>query len=460
MTAHTQAIEALLRAGPRTAAELGAALGISQPTVSRALAGLREGVVRIGHARSARYALASPLGRAGSHWPLYRLTADGRPDPLGELHRLQGGGWFLQPSRPLPLFLHGEFADGLYPDLPWFLDDLRPQGFLGRAFVHRYATELEAPGDLTRWQADDVVAALLRRGNDLPGDLVLGESALEQALLDTLQDHPDAIVQPDLREFFYPQLAIQAEAGEVVGSSAGGEQPKFTAQLQQTAGDRTSVIVKFARRDPDNATSARWVNLLACEHLAAEVLSKHGIAAAATELIDSDGWRFLQSTRFDRTVQRGRVGVVSMRALDAAYVGSDPSDWSASAKALRRESLIDDEDVERIQRLQWFGRFIGNTDMHFGNLSFRADPDRLLVSLAPVYDMLPMHYRPGAGGTVRDRPYDLPLPVKNLDIWQWAANAALVLWERAANDARIDPAFRGIAEDNRARIAQMLQRFG
>lgn len=460
MADHVQAIETLLRTGPRTAAELGAALAISQPTVSRALAGLKERLVRIGRARSTRYALTWPLGRAGSHWPLYRLTPVGRPDRLGEVFRLQGGSWFLQPTRPLPLFLHGEFADGLYPDLPWFLDDLRPQGFLGRAFVHRHAADLEAPDDLMRWQAEDVITAQLRRGSDLPGDLVLGEPALEQALLDALLGDPDTIIQPDLREFFYPQRASQAEAGEVAGSSAGGEQPKFTAELEPVSGERESVIVKFARRDPDNATARRWVNLLACEHLAAEVLSEYGIAAATTELIDSDDWRFLQSTRFDRTAQRGRVGIVSMRALDAAYVGSDPGNWPASAIALRREGIISDEDVERITRLHLFGRFIGNTDMHFGNLSFYNDLDRLLVSLAPVYDMLPMHYRPGAGGAVHDRPYDLPLPVKNLEHWQWAGNAACALWQRAANDERIGPAFRAIAEDNEVRISQMLHRFG
>ncbi|MGH8083521.1 MAG: type II toxin-antitoxin system HipA family toxin YjjJ [Lysobacter sp.] len=460
MTAHTEAIQALLRSGPRTAAELGSTLGISQPTVSRALTGLSEDLIRIGRARSARYALAAPLGRVGSHWPLYRLTPLGRPDLLGELHRLQGGGWFLQPAQPLPLFLHGEFADGLYPDLPWFLDDLRPQGFLGRAFVNRHATELEAPSDIAQWRAEDVITALLRRGSDLSGNLVLGEAALERALRDTLQDNPETTIQPDLREFFYPQRAIQAEAGEVAGSSAGGEQPKFTAELQRAPGERESVIVKFARHDPDNATARRWVNLLVCEHLAAGVLSEHGIAAATSELIDSDGWRFLQSTRFDRTAQRGRVGVASMRALDAAYAGSDPGDWSASAAALLSEGLIDENDAEHIRRLQLFGRFIGNTDMHFGNLSFHSEPDRLLVSLTPVYDMLPMHYRPGAGGAVHDRPYDLPLPVRDLEHWRWAAVAARTLWERAASDARIGPAFRAIAADNAARIAHLLQRFG
>lgn len=458
MSRHTEAAETLLRRGPLTAAELAAAMGLSQPTVSRALAGLGTRLVRIGRARSARYALSRPLGRAGSDWPLHRITPDGQPDLLGRLHVVHGG-WFLQSERPLPLYQHGEFSDGLYPDLPWFLDDLRPQGFLGRAFAHRHAAELEAPADVLLWQPEDVVTALLRRGSDLPGDLVLGEHALEQALLDTLLDNLDTLIAPGERGHAYPQRARLAEAGEAPGSSAGGEQPKFTAELELPTGERQSVIVKFARHDPDNATARRWVNLLACEHLAGQVLSERGIEAAATELIDSDGWRFLQSTRFDRTAQRGRRGMVSLLALDSAYAGSDPGNWPAAAAALQREGLIGDDDAERIRRLHLFGRFIGNTDMHFGNLSFHCQPDRLRVALAPVYDMLPMHYRPGAGGAVHERPYRLPVPVGAMDSWRWAGEAALALWQRAAQDERIGPAFRAVAADNARGIEQLLQRF-
>lgn len=459
MTRHSPAIELLLRRSPQTAAELALAAGVSQPTVSRALADLAPQLIRIGRARATRYALARVTGRAGSSWPLYRITAEGHPDRLGQLHVLHGG-WLLQPERPLPVYMHGDFEQGLYPDLPWFLDDLRPQGFLGRAFAHRHALELEAPADILSWRAEDVVAALLRRGSDLPGDLVLGEQALEQALHEAINDDLGTAIKSNQRKRIYPQRAAQAEAGEIAGSSVGGEQPKFAAELQHASGEREAVIVKFARHDPDNATARRWVNLLACEHLAGLVLAEHGIAAARTELIDSGGWRFLQSTRFDRTPRQGRLGMVSLRALDAAYIGSNPGDWPGSAAALRNEGLLSHEDAERIRRLHLFGRFIGNTDMHFGNLSFHTQPDRLQVSLAPVYDMLPMHYRPGAGGTVHERSYDLPLPVDSLERWRWAAGAAQTLWHRVQRDDRIGPAFKVIAENNERRIAQAIERFG
>ncbi|RDZ26661.1 type II toxin-antitoxin system HipA family toxin YjjJ [Lysobacter silvisoli] len=459
MSRHSQAVEALLRWGPHTAAALAAQLGISQPTVSRALADLGPALVRIGHARASRYALARDVGRAGNRWPLYRIGLKGRPDTLGELQALYGG-WLLRSPRALPLYPHGEFDEGQYTDLPWFLYDLRPQGFLGRAFARRHAAELGVPENPEDWTADDVLIALLRRGDDLPGDLVLGEAALEQALLDTVLDNLDTLIAPQQRTAVYPQRALAAEAGEIAGSSAGGEQPKFTAELDADNGERISVIVKFARHDPDNATARRWVNLLVCEHLAGQVLTEHGIAAASSELIDSEGWRFLQSMRFDRTPQRGRRGTTTLRALDAAYTGSDPHQWPAAAAALQREGIVSAADAERIRRLHLFGRFIGNTDMHFGNLSFHTEPQRLQVALAPVYDMLPMHYRPGAGGAVHQRPYELPLPTGDLAAWQWAGSAALDLWRRAQDDTRIGPAFRAVAASNALRIEQALQRFG
>ena len=449
-----------LRGGPASASALAQRLGVSPNTTSRALAALGERVVRLGRGRASRFALTRPLGRSGSHWPLSRITPERRPELLGELHAL-AGGWFLEPARALPVFLHDEFAGGLFPDLPWFLDDARPQGFLGRAFVHRHAAILEAPADLTLWQADDVVVALLRLGTDLPGDLVLGEAALERALTLAVHDgQPSALVRSE-RDAVYPRFAEQAAAGDPVGSSAGGEQPKFTAEVAQPDGRREAVIVKFARHDPENIVQRRWANLLACEYIAGEVLAAHGLATPAAELIDSGGWRFLQSTRFDRTPQGGRIGVVSLRALDAAYFGAGTGSWVQVADALRSRGFLDAEDAARLRRLAHFGDLIGNSDMHFGNASFFVDLDSACLRLAPVYDMLPMHYRPGAGGIMRDQPYALTMPpARAAEDWFWAAAAAREFWRRVKEDTRVGPRFRAIAQGNENRVLVLLQQLG
>ena len=450
---------ARLHQGPASANAMAKEIGVSPQTVSRALRPLGSGIVRIGRGRASRYALARPVGRAGSHWPLHRMTPAGEAERLGELHAFHGG-WFLETDQPLPLFFHEEFANGDFPDLPWFLDDLRPQGFLGRAFVRRYAADLQAPDNLDLWQADDVVTALLRRGDDLPGDLILGEHALQAALHDRLFP-AEAAITGITRGTIYLERAELVEAGEAPGSSAGGEQPKFTAQIEAPGGTREWVIVKFARHDPDNVALRRWTNLLACEHIAGQVLAEHGVAVARTEFFDHRNWRFLQSSRFDRTPEGGRRGVSSLRALDAAFIGHGAGSWLPVADALHSAGLLAEGDAETMRRLYRFGQLIGNTDMHFGNLSFHTEPDRLQVTLAPVYDMLPMHYRPNASGAVSDRPYELPIPaLQDREDWRWAARAAREFWRRVKLDDAIGPKFRVIAEGNEDRILTLKQRLG
>jgi hypothetical protein len=175
-------LEALLaRSGPLPAAVLGRELGLSQPSISRLLAEAGDRIVRLGRARATRYALAHSIGRAGSPWPLYRIDAQARAERLGELHALHGDRYWFETSAPRPALLHGDFVDGEFPGLPWFLDDQRPQGFLGRAFGRRVAADIHANPDIALWSADDIVLALLRHGDDAPGDLVLGEDALQRA---------------------------------------------------------------------------------------------------------------------------------------------------------------------------------------------------------------------------------------------------------------------------------------
>ena len=324
-------LEALLgRSGPLPAASLGRELGLSQPSISRLLADAGDRIVRIGRARATRYALAHPIGRAGSHWPLYRIDAHARAECLGELHALHGGGYAFEASAPRPALLHGDFADGLFPGLPWFLDDQRPQGFLGRAFGRRVAPDIQANPDIALWNSEDIVLALLRHGDDAAGDLVLGEDSLRRAR-EAIVDRTDGVARVDRRQR-YPEFAQAVLRGEAVGSSAGGEQPKFALDLVQGT-QVLPVIVKFSDRI-DTPGGRRWGDLLVCEHLAGEVMREHGLPAASSEILAADGRVFLQSTRFDRTPARGRRGLVSLAALDAAFYGHGRIDWWRYAPAL------------------------------------------------------------------------------------------------------------------------------
>ena len=309
----TQVLAALRRQGGALAArELQQMLGVSQPTVSRALAPLiRSGQVRkVGAARTQRYVLPRQVTGVGAEVAIMRVDTEGHASPFGRMIALHGGGFWV------------DEADGLseqHDGLPWFLDDMRPQGFIGRTFAHSHP-ELQLGGDPRQWGEDDVLRALARFGEDLPGNLIVGEAAFER--FHTLPARALRAESPAE----YPRLAMQAMQGTHPGSSAGGEQPKFCCT---TAG--RSVIVKFSPAG-DAPAEQRIRDLLVCEHLALQTLAEDGLPAARTRLFIDGGRAFLESERFDRSQPEpgcapppdrnpGRIGMVSCRC-------SMPSTWA------------------------------------------------------------------------------------------------------------------------------------
>lgn len=442
-------LETLLRRqGVLSAAVIATELGVSQPTVSRLLADAGGRIVRIGRARAARYALAYPIARAGGRWPLYRIDADAKAEKLGELHALHGDRYWFESNGARPALLHGDFRSGIFPGVPWFLDDQRPQGFLGRAFGRRVARDIGANPDIALWKPADVVLALLRHGDDQPGDLVLGEDSLQRALQSMLA--PVEGVPLSERARRYPELAEAVLRGDDVGSSAGGEQPKFVLDLITAEGVRP-VIVKFSEGVATPA-GRRWADLLVCEHLAGNVLRDHGVPAAESEIVEAGTRVFLQSTRFDRTPLRGRRGFVSLAALDAGHYGHGRIDWWRFAPELERDGWLDADGARQLRLTSWFGLLIANGDMHLGNAGLELRDTRPL-SPSPAYDMLPMNFRPAANGEVVERRHEVVLPTpEQRDDWRTAAGMAQAFWNRAVADARISTGFRTIADSARAAL--------
>lgn len=445
-------VDALVTRGITSARDLGDALGISQPSISRALSAAGDRVARIGRGRRTRYAAVREVRGLGSDWALYRIDARGRPQEFGRLTALHDGGCLVT-TQTAPAWLRGEFADGLFPGLPWFLDDQRPQGFLGRGFAHRWARELGLPIDITRWNEDAVLVALLLHGEDGPGDFVLGDAALEHAL----RKQPDPIAAAS-RETVYAARAQAVLAGQPVGSSAAGEQPKFTASVADSDGQIRHVIVKFSEPADDNPAARRWADLLVCEHLASALLVEHAQASTHTELVWSQGRLCLEATRFDRIGAHGRRGFCTLAAWDDAHAG-ERDDWITAGRRMHAAGWLDDAGLAEVQRRWWFGRLIGNTDMHFGNLGFHLD-DALPWVPSPSYDMLPMLYRPDGGGAVAARTFDPPPPLPAaLAHWRQAAAWASQFWRRAAEHAAISDGFRQIAGNNGARVDALRRRF-
>lgn len=446
---------------PVLAADLVERLGVTRMTLSRLVAQAGERVVRMGRTRATAYT-ARQTTAAGSEWPLFRLRADATLEELGRVVALTGDSFHVQVGGVRPNLTRPPDGtlDGYFPGLPWYLDDLRPQGFLGRTFAHRRARDLGVPEDLNRWQLADTLQALVRAGGTEIGDLLLGGHAV-QAALAALDQPPDA-VRAEQRAQRYPERAAAALEGEDVGSSPGGEQPKFSATVEHDGG-RYAALVKFAQPGAGDAAE-RWADLLVCEHLALQCLREAGTAAAESELLQTDTHTFLEVRRFDRTADvLGRRGFVSLLSLSAAFTGEATADWDRAGEHLHDAGWVDRDSATGMARLHAFGRLIGNSDMHQGNLGFHLQ-DRGPLPLAPVYDMLPMSLAPSRTGVLRTAsPIAAVAPERSgqLAHLQWAAPLAVDFWQRVAGSALVRAdALRGVAAENARRVDAMRQRFG
>lgn len=446
---HLEALLRTLRVRRRLpAAQLLAALGVSRPTLMRAVHAAGEQVLTIGRARRTSYAARRPLRGRWAPLPVFRIDPQGRPAAVGELHLAHPGGSLLRGAILEGWPLEGDMRDGWFDGVPYMLQDLRPEGFLGRAFARAHASLLQV-GDAPRaWSDDDALYALSLLGADQPGCFIVGDAAyrrwLEQADAGTVPIG-DAEIQAR-----YPERARHALQGGTAGSSAGGEFPKFTA-ARTLGGETAQVIVKFSGND-DTPGTRRWQDLLVCEHLAARVVPTiEGLRSPHTTIHQADARSFLEVVRFDRQGAQGRSPVCSWAALNGAWFGLGGKPWTDAATRLHASGLIDEATRSAIVRLWHFGQLIANSDMHDGNLAFV--PTGAGFELAPVYDMLPMAYAPQRGVelTGRDFAPRLPLPSER-EAWLQAAAAATGFWNQAAADPRIGAAFRQVCADNAARV--------
>ncbi|STQ46397.1 putative DNA-binding transcriptional regulator [Ewingella americana] len=160
----------LLRQGSLTAKEIMAQIGVSQATLSRRLAEQSD-VRKIGRGKSTRYALLRPVG-GESEFPLYRIDTQGHAEQIGSIVSI----W---PAESCAF----ETADGqcaLFDGLPWFITDMRPQGFLGRAWGRDVSALLALPEDIKLWNESQTLLALSRHGNETVGNLIVGQAAYQQ----------------------------------------------------------------------------------------------------------------------------------------------------------------------------------------------------------------------------------------------------------------------------------------
>jgi HipA-like C-terminal domain len=394
-----------LNRGVLSAADLRERLGVSPATLMRMVREAGTEILRIGRARATQYGMRQAWPNLDStRFPLFRISESGTAVSAGELITLAAHqtAWM-----PLAMVVDG---------LPVELADACPSGFLGRHFAAAHA-DLRLPPRLSDWSDHHILLAMSRRGEDLAGNLIVGEESFArwQGLRPVSRNRND-----------YPSLAEATMAGHPPGSSAGGERPKFGVLVNDH-------LVKFAGRGGmGDVVARRWCDLLILEGMALQIVASHGIPAARTNVIETPDYWFLESERFDRLGVRGRIAVLSLAAVHEDLADS----WARAAVALKDARRLSDEDTRRLCWLDAFGALIANTDRHQYNILFFTEGSHL--RLAPAFDQVSMLYAPTADGQVPHRDFVLPHATANtLDVWEDARNAARQFWEQTSDDMRL-----------------------
>jgi hypothetical protein len=412
-----------LNRGVLSAPDLRERLGVSASTLMRMVRKAGPDILRIGRGRATQYGLRKAWPNLESpRFPLFRISESGAAVSAGELITLAA-----HQTAWMPL---GTVVSGL----PAELADARPSGFLGRYFAAVHA-DLRLPPRLSDWSDHHILLAMSRRGEDLPGNLVVGEESFArwQGIEPISRSRDD-----------YPALAEATIAGHPPGSSAGGERPKFGALV-----GNQHMLVKFAGRGGiGDMTARRWCDLLILEGIALQVVASHGIPTADTNVIETPDYWFLESERFDRLGMRGRIAVITLGAVHDDLADS----WARAAVALKEAGRLSDEDARRLCWLDAFGALIANTDRHQHNVLFFAEGSCL--RLAPAFDQVSMLYAPTGDGQVPPREFMLPHAAANtLDVWESARDAARQFWTQGSEDMRL-------SDDARLFCASNMKLFG
>jgi hypothetical protein len=435
--------------GALNAENAAARLGVSTVTITRYAKAAGARVLTLGRGQHTRYAL--PLYAYGerAQWPLYWLSAAGEAHEFAVASLVKPGALHVYGAQ---LNVHSE------ADLGWPLTPLHLRGYLGRAqraMLGAVAANWDVKPE--QWSVAQRVFAAQSDTLDLAGAVLFGEGALtawHEACARTAQ--PDNSTSLALH---YDTLANEATAGRVAGSSADGEQPKFSARVADSAGAVRDVLVKFSP-PRDTPYGERWNDLLRAEAHAAAVLGEAGFDVPRTRIVASGvanpARTYLESARIDRVQACGRRHVLPLSAAHAAFVAGGQQSWPETVRSLVIQKRLPAEALPTTQTLFAFGHLIGNSDMHFGNLGVIAETPLHLArgqfTLAPVYDMLPMRFAPGAhDGSFGYTPFapqiNAALPEA---IRAHAIALAHAFWLRCAGDDAASAAWRAFAAQRSA----------
>ena len=221
-----QTLLQLLAKQPHSAKELMQSLQLSQPSVSRLLK-THNNIIKIGKARATQYALKRPIRNMGYQWPVYRIDEQAHIALAGQLIAVYPHGFVWHDALTN--------ANTLYEGLPWFLWDIRPQGFLGREFKQIHL-QLGLPERLPDWQDDDVLVFLLKFGFVQPSCFIVGDDS--RLALNRLQQDVWTPAEDD--GLAQTRALYGQEAGKVVRQDVARD-------IVQTGGRTFLEVVRFDR---------------------------------------------------------------------------------------------------------------------------------------------------------------------------------------------------------------------
>ena len=152
------------------------------------------------------------------------------------------------------------------------------------------------------------------------------------------------------------------------------------------------------------------------------------------------------SERFDRLGASGRRHLVSVGAAHAGFVADTYQNWTSTCAQLAAQQQLSKDDAAQAEAVWHFGRLIGNTDMHSGNLSLFVDRKKLVrprFQIAPIYDMLPMRWRPDMVSGAADYSAFEPNP---LSLQSAARLMAQSFWRTLAESDTVSNGMRDVAQ--------------
>jgi hypothetical protein len=416
----------------------------SERTFQRAI-NAEADVLSIGHTSRRAYALSRPSVPAAS---VVLRDDQGADHDIGTLVALAAGQWWMKPTPDAPKWIHlgeREGTPGVFQGLPWFLEALRPAGFLGRAWVREHAHAYGWTLDVNAWSDDQVIGAAIQQPWDWRGNLGLAR----------IVEAGDRPLPASERRAVYAERANAVLNGTMVGASADGEQPKFTAIVNDGVGyPLRAVLVKFSPPLTDDPAARRWGDVMITEGIAAQVMRGHGVDAAPTQVWKHDDRIWLETDRFDRVGLHGHKGMASLRSLAQTFAYMGPQNgWVNAVEHLERRGAIDESTVGKVRQLAEIGHLLANTDMHMGNLSFLLrDVGEPLLEVAPAYDMTPMRWVPAPNGNVPTLVAEPPPNVED----RGALHLAREVWEEASRHELVSSEWANWSAERAKQLAARL----